>query len=318
MLSQGYGGGTANIEFEALTGFSMEPFAPTISTPFTQFLPKAEHFPSVVSRLKEEGHDAAAIHPYDTSMYKRRDNYANLGFDAFYYDETMSNTDRIENNPYISDHAAYQEVISRLEETKAFDFIHLVTMQNHTPYSGKYDAPPTYSETGFLDEKVNQYLQDLAHSDDALRTLYEDLETLEEPTVVVFWGDHWPSVFGDKVLENNGEETLHLTPTLIFSNQAAASKEMAVTSPIYFFNEVLQMMDSKVSPFEAFLLELQEAVPAFEKGMYYSTKEEQFVNSRSELSTEAQKLLEEYDWIMYDTTTGDKITLENKFFSVYE
>ena len=94
MLSQGYGGGTANIEFEALTGFSMEPFKSNVTTPFTQFLPETT-LPSIVSRLKEDQFTTTAIHPFDTSMYKRRDNYANLGFDAFYYDETMLHTDKI-------------------------------------------------------------------------------------------------------------------------------------------------------------------------------------------------------------------------------
>lgn len=315
MLSPGYGGGTANIEFEALTGFSMEPFAPNVSTPYTQFLPKSDGLPSVVSRLKAEGHHATAIHPYDTSMYKRIDNYEVLGFDEFYYDETMRFTETIENNPYISDESAYDEVLYRMKETAEYDFIHLVTMQNHTPFSGKYEDIPSYIQTGFRSEQVNQYIQDLVYSDLALRQLHKAVLELDEPTVVVLWGDHWPSVFGEGSFQKNGFDVFHQTPVVIFSNMHTESKDLQVMSPIYFFNEVLTMLDVKVSPFEAFLLALQEEVPALERGIYFDKETGTFVEKREELSAEAQKILAEYDWILYDTTTGNKMSVKNQFFN---
>ena len=314
MLSQGYGGGTANIEFEALTGFSMEPFSPTITTPFTQFLPKETNLPSVVSRLKADGHVTTAIHPFDTSMYKRRDNYENLGFDHFYYNATMKHTSKIENNPYISDEAAYQEVLYRMKETEEYDFVHLVTMQNHTPYSGQYDTAPAGAETGFYEDAPNQYLRDLQYSDEAMKHLTDELEKIDEPTIVVFWGDHWPNVFGESVLEKNGEETLHHTPVIIFSNQKTDSKDLQVISPIYFFNEVLSIANAKVTPFEAFLLELREKIPAFEKAMYFEKEAGQYIQSRDGLDKETQKMLEEYDWVMYDCTVGEKLSVQQGFF----
>lgn len=315
MLSQGYGGGTANIEFEALTRFSMEPFAPNISTPYTQFLPRETSFPSVITRLKAEGHLAWAIHPFDTSMYKRRDNYAMLGFEAFYYDETMRFTQKMEQNPYISDQAAYQETLHRMKQSEGLDFVHLVTMQNHTPFEGKYPSAPGYGETGVANNKVNQYLQDLRYADEALAYLYEEVQQLEEPTVVVFWGDHWPNVFGERILRMNGTYELRETPVVIFGNRDFPAKNLGTTSPIYFFNEVLEMLDVKVTPFEALLLELEQVLPAFEKGMYYSLEEGEYVVTRQELSAEAQRLLEMYDWVQYDVTSGNKQSMTSGFFS---
>lgn len=314
MLSQGYGGGTANIEFEALTGFSMEPFSANITTPFTQFLPKDPLIPSVVSRLKEEGYATTAIHPYNTSMYKRRENYGNLGFDTFYYDEIMTNTDTKENNPYISDKAAYQEVLQSMNKTEEYDFVHLVTMQNHTPYSAKYEAFPSAQKTGYYNERINQYFQDLVYSDQALEFLYEELEQIEEPSVVVFWGDHWPSVFGEEALESNGKETLHHTPVIMFNNVSKANKDFHTISPIYFFIEVLEMLDQSVAPFDALLMELQEYIPSLEKGMYFSDEQQGYVSSREELSDDAQRVLNDYDWVMFDVTTGNKQTVEDGFF----
>lgn len=314
MLSQGYGGGTANIEFEALTGFSMEPFAPNISTPYTQFLPREQAFPSVVSRLKEEGHHALAIHPFDTSMYKRRDNYQVLGFDAFYYDETMRFTQRQGNNPFISDRAAYREILHRMGETEGYDFVHLVTMQNHTPYEGKYPAAPGYGKTGVVSDTINQYLQDLRYADQALGELYREVQQMDEPTVVVFWGDHWPNVFGDRVQRMSGKHELHETPVVLFSNRPAEPEALGTISPIYFFNEVLRLLDAKVTPFEALLLDVQAAIPAFEKGMYRDPETGEYRVSREELPEDVQRMLEVYDWIQYDVTSGDKTSLSSGFF----
>lgn len=138
MLSQNYGGGTANIEFEALTGFSMGLFNAQLTTPYTMLVPKMNQLPSIVSTLKDQNYHTTAIHPYNTSMYKRKDVYEVLGFDEFISENTMTYTDTIEDNPYISDASAYQEVMDLLKEDDTPQFIHLVTMQTHMPYDGKY------------------------------------------------------------------------------------------------------------------------------------------------------------------------------------
>lgn len=103
--------GTANIEFEALTGFSMGLFNAQLTTPYTMLVPKMNQLPSIVSTLKDQNYHTTAIHPYNTSMYKRKDVYEVLGFDEFISENTMTYTDTIEDNPYISDASAYQEVM---------------------------------------------------------------------------------------------------------------------------------------------------------------------------------------------------------------
>ncbi|HRM19036.1 MAG TPA: LTA synthase family protein, partial [Trichococcus flocculiformis] len=185
LLSQGYGGGTANIEFEALTGFSMEPFAANITTPYTQFLSSRDNFPSIVSRLEQAGFRTTAIHPYNTTMYKRLENYEALGFDTFLYEDTMANTAKLDTNPYISDAAAYAEITAILKASAEKDFIHLVTMQNHTPYQDKYTAIPSAAETGIASQSIRNYLQDLQYSDQALAELLATLQEWDEPTIVV-------------------------------------------------------------------------------------------------------------------------------------
>lgn len=315
-LSQGYGGGTANIEFEALTGFSMEPFAANITTPYTQFLSSQDDFPSVVSRLEEAGFRTTAIHPYNTTMYKRLENYEALGFDSFLYEDTMKNTDKLDTNPYISDAAAYAEIVAILKASEEKDFIHLVTMQNHTPYQNKYTVTPSAAETGIASRKIRNYLQDLQNSDQALADLLAALQEWDEPTVVVFWGDHWPSVFGEDLYALNTIQNMHETPMFIYSNTAEVRKELGVTSPIYFFPEVLELSGSRVTAFEAMLMKLQQQVPAFEKTMYVSGDTGEYVSSREGLSEQARNLLADYDLIQYDTTTGNRYAESNGFFQM--
>lgn len=315
MLSTGYGGGTANIEFEALSTFSMEPFEANITSPYTQFLSSIERFPSVVSRLKDAGYATTAIHPFNTTMYKRKENYKVLGFDSFIYDATMSSvTERIDMNPYISDKSAYEEVLLKMAETPEADFIHLVTMQNHAPYVNKYATIPSYEESGIKDEEARNYLQDLIYSDEALEVLNTQLADFEEPTVVVFWGDHQSSVFGESVYEENAVHNMHETPLRIFSNFDSSFKDLGTISPIYFYTEVLEMTQTRLTPHDALLESLQSVLPAFEKSMYLNGQTGEFVSSREDLPEATLAILSDYEQIQYDVLTGRRFSMENDFF----
>ena len=107
----------------------MELLNAQMTTPYTLLVPKLKSLPSLVSLTKEQGYDTTAIHPYDTSMYKRKDVYNILGFDRFLDQDTMKYRDKIENNPYISDESAYDEILDLLKANKKPQFVHLVTMR---------------------------------------------------------------------------------------------------------------------------------------------------------------------------------------------
>src|SRR5699024_4269820 len=215
MLSQNYGGGTANIEFEALTSFSMELFNPQMTTPYTMLVPKMKQIPSLVSLSKSRGYQTTAIHPYDTSMYKRKDVYDVLGFDQFLDQDSMAYTDKLEKNPYISDASAYQQVLDLLKENEKPQFIHLVTMQTHMPYGGKYDTLNYPVQANGDVYSIESYLQDVSYASQALKTFLEALNKEAERTIVVFWGDHLPGIYSDVVQEANEGPTLHETQFLM-------------------------------------------------------------------------------------------------------
>lgn len=316
MLSQNYGGETANIEFEALTGFSMALFNAQLTTPYTMLVPKMDQLPSIVSALNAQSYQTTAIHPYNTSMYKREDVYQTLGFDQFISERTMTYTDTIENNPYISDESAYKEVMTLLKEEKAPQFIHLVTMQTHMPYNGKYDRLGYSAEisdgSGTLD--LENYLQDISYSSAALKQFTEELKNLSRRTLVVFWGDHLPGIYSDTIQAKNDKQTLHETQFLMFDSKGKLEKQTtqdAITSPFYFAANLMEQTNQTTNGFYQLLLSLEQELPAFERELYYQNgqwyKEAQFNRSQ-------QEIYDEYQLIQYDIVAGKQYSLADGFF----
>ena len=314
MLSQNYGGGTANIEFEALTGFSMGLFNAQLTTPYTMLVPKMNQLPSIVSTLKDQNYHTTAIHPYNTSMYKRKDVYEVLGFDEFISENTMTYTDTIEDNPYISDASAYQEVMDLLKEDDTPQFIHLVTMQTHMPYDGKYQqleyTAKTEDNSGI--SSLENYLQDISYSSQSLKAFTEELKKLSRRTLVVFWGDHLPGIYSDTIQNSNEKHTLHETQFLMFDSQGELEKnEAPVTSPFYFAADLMNQTNQQTNVFYQLLLELQNELPAFERELYY--QEGQW-HREAQLNKKQAELYQAYEMIQYDIVSGEKYSLQTNFF----
>ncbi|MET1140534.1 LTA synthase family protein [Enterococcus hirae] len=314
MLSQNYGGGTANIEFEALTGFSMGLFNAQLTTPYTMLVPKMNQLPSIVSTLKDQNYHTTAIHPYNTSMYKRKDVYEVLGFDEFISENTMTYTDTIEDNPYISDASAYQEVMDLLKEDDTPQFIHLVTMQTHMPYDGKYQqleyTAKTEDNSGI--SSLENYLQDISYSSQSLKAFTEELKKLSRRTLVVFWGDHLPGIYSDTIQNSNEKHTLHETQFLMFDSQGELEKtEAPVTSPFYFAADLMNQTNQQTTGFYQLLLALQNELPAFERELYYQEGQWQ---REAQLNKKQAELYQAYEMIQYDIVSGEKYSLQTNFF----
>lgn len=314
MLSQNYGGGTANIEFEALTSFSMELLNPQMTTPYTMLVPKMDQLPSLVSLTKERGYDTTAIHPYDTSMYKRQDVYSILGFDQFIDQDSINHTQTIENNPYISDRAAYQQVLDLLQEEQSPQFVHLVTMQTHMPYEGKYDDID-YQVTGEENKNsIENYLQDINYSSQALQDFTQELADLPERTLVVFWGDHLPGIYSDRLQEENTTADLHQTEFLMADSNGELKRENEpVTSPFYFASNLFQRAGIQKPPFYELLLDLEKILPAFEPRMYVDNDEQW--HEELTLNKKQQEIYDDYRLIQYDILQGEQYSLQSDFFN---
>jgi hypothetical protein len=305
MLAQNVGGGTANMEFEALTGMSVSLFPAQLGVPYQMVVPRYADFPSAVRWLKADGHRAVAIHPFTTEMYRRRDVYRSFGFDAFVHDRTMHRPRRIGHDGYISDRSAFSEALRRLTAEDDPVFLNVVTMQNHMPYGGRYDDPlDVTGPDGRRMSDIGQYARGLSYTDRALRGFLDGLGHLDEPTVVVFYGDHLPGVYPDSVFEDNTARTLHQTPFLVWANFAGPRRREPVTSPIFFMDLALERADAAVPPYYALLHLLHREVPAMDGGMVFDADGRRV--PRAALPARAERLLRDYRLVQYDLSFGKR------------
>ena len=219
------GGGTSETEFEVLTGLRSK----YAINPYSMGLPPMN---SMASVLRQKGYETTAIHWYSGVYYNRYKNLKKLGFDAFYTTDTTTNAFE-KTGMFTSDAEHYRSILSQLRHSKNRDFIFCLTMQNHGGY-GYDDFRKTYGaavpfRNGLSDgsERVlANYCYLLGQSDAALRNFIAGLRAFEEPTLLVFFGDHIPP-FGTDAFEElgiplTGDEG-HLTPYFIWSNTETLS-----------------------------------------------------------------------------------------------
>jgi phosphoglycerol transferase MdoB-like AlkP superfamily enzyme len=304
MLAHSIGGGTANMEFEAMTGMSLSQFPAQLRVPYQMLVPNTRSFPSTVEWFEHTGHRTVAVHPYTTEMYRRRDVYRAFGFDDFVHEDRLHGERRIGHDAYVSDSTAFSVVTRELRDSEASVFANVVTMQNHIPYDDRYDDPiPVTGPDGESMPETGQYLRGLTHSDAALRDLVGELENLDEPTVLVMYGDHLPGTYPDAVHQANGS-LMKQTPFLVWSNFPAPRIEERLVSPTHFTDLLVQHADSAVTPYLALLTRLREEVPAMDATVLYDDQGRRIARDR--LSPRAARLLEDYRLVQYDLAVGGR------------
>lgn len=310
MLSQKIGGGTSSMEFETLTGMSLSQFNSAMDTPYQMLVPNYRHFPSAVEIFNQMGHKTLAIHPYEATMYQRDTVYPILGFSDFVARSEMEHRGMPENNPFISDHAAFRQTLDAINENDEPVFVNLVTMQNHTPYVGKY-ADPVEVE-GLTDdgaEMVGQYARGLSLSDRAIARFIRAVERSDEKTIVLLYGDHLPAGLPEAVFEKNSDRTMHETPFFMYSNFGEPKpEELPTTSPIFFLPRVFELAGAPLPPYYALLRELESNVSALEHGRLISSGG--YEVSPETLSAEAKELLRDYRLVQYDLSVGRRYAEE--------
>lgn len=296
--SSEYGGGTANVEFEALTGLSNF-FLNSI--PYTSIVPANKDTPSIVKNFNENGYKTIAMHPYNRNMYRREVVYPNLGFQEYKSADDFKNNSKIDNSKYISDESAFNEVLAELKNSQKPEFIHLVTMQNHMPYEEN-----TYSEHNFSvnaknganpenAKTIQAYLEGISYSDKAMKNFLSEIEKLNEKTIVVFWGDHWPGIYGEMFEKELNKNDIRRTPLFVYSNFKKEKQDLGTSSLIYNQILALNAFNSKLSPFQYLLSDLREKYPALTK---------QFVKT-----DEKSDILKDFEIIEYDILSGNKYSL---------
>ncbi|HDR8351635.1 MULTISPECIES: LTA synthase family protein [Bacillus] len=320
-ISPTFGGNTANVEFEALTSYSMSLLKPG-SIPYQQVITNKKEVPSIPTALKKEGYYTSAIHSFGRTFFKRDDVYKVLGFDKFNAEDTMENVDI--DGDYISDLAMSKEIIAELEEQKQPTFIHAVTMQNHFPFTEGRFGENLIEISGLENEEskgeLETYTEGLRRSDEALQYLIEQLDNLDRPTLLVFFGDHLPSLGTNKSFykengyitnEKTPSERLAMaqTPLLMYANFDMPNDNLGLVSPIHFSNLIFDYAGLNKSLFYQFLSELYKEIPVLRDELKVD-KNGEVIN---DLTKKQNEMLEQYKMLQYDLLVGNQYSKDILF-----
>ena len=241
------GGNTANTEFEFLTGHTMA-FLPQGSVAYQQYVKNPT--PSIPSHLKELGYQTVAMHPYYATGWDRNRVYPLLGFDEMHFLDDYSNINYV--RKYTDDETCYRKIIDTYEQKGDTPlFVFNVTMQNHSPYTENFpDFTPDVSVTGASSDSLNQYLSLIKRSDEALKSLIDYFQDAGEDTIIVFFGDHQPTMSVSRpIMKLKGKSTDNLSdednslyykvPFLVWANFDIPESKGLETSAGYVGADVL-------------------------------------------------------------------------------
>ncbi|TPF95160.1 LTA synthase family protein [Bifidobacterium sp. UTBIF-78] len=344
MLSSGYGGGTANLEYMGLTGLSMANFDSSLTSPYQQLVP-TEHWTPTVNQLWGAPANSLGYHPYESSMYSRATNYKKFGFSHFYTltgPDVIKYQDKIDESPYVSDKATYDSALEGIKDGTANKFIQIITMQNHMPYHEWYENNDFTAEstTGTPLEKDEQesietYQKGASITDQATQEFLNELDKLDKPVTVVFYGDHLPGIYSSASEDENNSLALHLTDYFIWSNKASGTQgnkadDADYSSPNFFVAQAAEHMNAKVSPFLAFLTQMHSKIAAMEppvvnkiqgwdripEGQSIYLDQSGNPMSEADFDDETKQLLADYKLIQYDITTGKNYLKDTDFMTL--
>ena len=229
------GGGTANTEFEVLTGMSVRYIRNYTNpyNPYNSFVRRP--IGSMAGIFSDLGYSTTAIHTYHSWFYRRSDVYKDLGFDKFISLETLPFKPQLDNR-FVDDGEINKLITSEVKRTPGKDFIFAVTMQSHGPYNDiqavnkRLTLKPGFSAK--TADVVETYSNVIYDTDEDIAALIKAVDNLGEPTLLVYYGDHIPALGAD-VYAELGFKTDSVdgkkTPLLIYENKEyKASKQKNV------------------------------------------------------------------------------------------
>lgn len=320
LVSSEFGGSTANVEFEFLTGFS-NIFLPPGSIAYQQYV--YQPIPSIVKRLSQVGYETTAIHPNHKWFYKRDKVYPMLGFNDFYGIESFDDNDI--RGAYISDMAVSESIINTIENSDSPKFIFAITMQNHGPYDElRYEFTDDIEQIDIkapLNDDLLKTLEVFTHgvqdANNGVKRLINYFESSDRPTVFAVFGDHLPflgtnygAFYQSGFIETpeinlwTMEDFIKMrsTPLVVWTNFSDEIDEVGQISPAFLGQEILKISGIKMSPFEIFLNILHSKLPVYLQDVLIDAQGNLLKNIPDEMT----ELLDAYRIVQYDQIFGNQ------------
>lgn len=222
------GAGTANTEFESITGMSLHYFGPG-EYPYKSIL-KETTCESAPYILKDLGYSTHAIHNNEANFYGRRSIFPNLGFDTFTSAEYMPEEE--DKNPlgWTRDRVLTEEIIKCLDSTENQpDYVYTISVQGHGSYPEEPELEePEITVTGSPTEAKNNqweyYVNQIREMDDFVKELTDALEKYPEDVILVMYGDHLPTM--DLTVEDVKNRYLFQTQYVMWDNFGLEKKDV--------------------------------------------------------------------------------------------
>ncbi len=319
LLSPTIGGYTSNVEFEALTGFS-NAFLPNGSVPYQQYINKP--LPSLANVLQREGYYPVAIHPFHKWFWNRDKVYQYIGFEKFIGLDDFK--DAPNRGAYTADSAVSQAIIDEVNKSEKPVFIYAVTMQNHGPYEANRYKSTDIELSGSLSNDslaaLKTYAQGVKDGDTALKMLIDYFKTADEPTMIVFFGDHLPYLgennftYKEAGFIHADEEQwslteyrqMHSTPLVVWSSFKEKSETPDTVSPAFLPPYVLKYAGLQLPRFYKFLDDFSAVLPGFSAEVKIDAAGRLY----NKLPEDYEHLAEQYWLLQYDLLFGKQYSLE--------
>ena len=325
--SPSFGGGTCDVEFEALTGYSVS-YLPNGSKPYQQHVTKPMF--ALPNYLKTQGYQTAAIHCFWAKYWSRDTAYPNLGFDDFISLEDMHHVQKVRKHYWtsglVTDDTMADQIIQQYETMKADSdapiFLHAVTMQNHTNYNRdnypddervKVIAHPVGIKPSTIGA-LEDFATGIRDADAMLGKLTAYFAQVDEPVILVFWGDHYNPIDSNYDIFTasgyaSGESSdprLHQTTLLMWSNYTDQPVDFG-TIAAYDISPVMMNLYGLKQPiyFQYLNRQLQAAYRANTRGIVMNRD-----GSTTRTPTSLQEQWSEKHWLLqYDLMFGKGYSL---------
>ena len=325
-----YGGGTANTEFEFLTGNSMAYLGSGVFPYTTYDLTDTEN---LAAQFKSLGYYTTAMHPNHGTNWNRENVYKDFGFDQFLTINDFQNAETLRG--MVTDKATYDKILELLDTNSNPQFIFDVTMQNHSGYDTgliPYDKQMNLNIDGEYNSNVNEYVSLIQQSDEALKYFLNKLSKLDRKVVVVFWGDHqpfFPDTYNDRWFTNEDDAThqerLWQTSYIIWANYDVAgnsqtSQEEDLSSN-YLSSELMKLIGAPLTDYQKAHLTLRQSLPALNSVGYEDSQDRWLLSSSKSdeayndtIAAACEKARSDYHAMQYYMMFGDDKDIYTKHY----
>ena len=318
ILVTSYGGISVNTEFQILSGASLYFWKPWY-IPYNQFYNNynGNKVPNLIREFNNNGYTTMYLTPWGKNSYHSEYIYTLFGTDKLIYGDSI---DGILKGTNYSDESLINSIYNELKETidGNYKFIIAASAQNHFPFpADKYSEDEfdiNVTSSIYSDEDtahLRAYAQGIYDADRTLGLLYEKIQDLEVPTIIVFYGDHFPYITnnaGEEVYpkagylntdnENLNELRKYTTPAVVFSNYNVDFNDANNMNVSYLGAYILNKLELNISSYYKFLEKSRLEVPIFNRNVYYDIYTNEF-KDLGEADDRITKTLNNYRNVQY-------------------